>query len=87
MKKNSKEEIFIKALSSAVNELIGDTVPSKLANEYGISTSTTFSLVHGTKDFYITTIGKVAESLGMKLSKLIEITETYLPEDFKFFEY
>lgn len=87
MKENCKEQIFIQALSQAVNECLNGQAPSKFANEYGLSTSTMFSLVHSKKDFYITTIGKVAEGLNLKLSQLIAITEKYLPEDFNFLEY
>ncbi len=86
MKKNSKEEFFIQALSMAVKECLGDTAPSNLANQYGISTSTTGSLVNAQKDFLITTIARVAEALNVKFSSLIAMTEGYLPEDFSFYD-
>lgn len=86
MQMNSKEHIFIQALANAVKDYLGNTAPSAMAIQYGISPATTSSLVNAKKDFFVTTIAKISEILNIKTSELFARTEKYLPENFKFYD-
>ncbi len=80
--KEMKKQIYLKALSKAAKHCIGNRKPSRIAIEYGISTSTLSTLVNAKKDFNVTTIAQVAEAIGVKTSYLYELTEVYLPTGF-----
>mgnify|MGYP001073326510 CR=1 FL=1 len=86
MKKESREQIFIKAIAMAVKQCKPEKSISKIAMEYGISTSTTSDLINAKKDFYVTSIAKIAEAIDVKLSYFFSIVETNLPENFSLFE-
>lgn len=82
LSKKEKKKIYIKALSMAVKQCLGKTPPSRIAIEYGISTSTISSLVNANKDFNVTTIVEIAEAIGVKTSYLYQLAEDYLPQGF-----
>lgn len=85
-KKKVKQQIYITALSKAVKDCLGAIPPSRVAIEYGISTSTMSTLVNAKKNFSVTTIAQIAEAIGIKTSHLYEIAENYLPKDFTFLD-
>ena len=56
------------------------------AYETGISSSIVSCLERGIKDPQITTLWKISESLGLKLSDFIDLIEAELPEGFDFID-
>ncbi len=86
MKKDSKEKILIKAIAEAVKECQPNKAISKIAIEYGISPATTSDLMNVKKNFYVTTIAKIAEALDITLSQFFAKVESHLPKNFSMFE-
>lgn len=54
-----------------------------LAYEYDLSTSSLIQAEKGCRDLQVSSLWKISNALGMKMSEFITIVESRLPEGFK----
>lgn len=79
-----KKKIIYSAIGNTVKKLRKDKSQYILGAEYGIPTSILSELERGKKDPQLTTLIKIAESLGLSISQFMIEFEKELPENFKF---
>ena len=82
-----KKKIILNTLADLVKEhMLKDKSPSRLAMEYGLSTSIMCLLLKGKKNLQITTFIMVAEILEVNPAELLKAVMKNLPEDFTTFD-
>ena len=69
-----------------IKKYLKGIAPSKVAAEYGISTSIMSKLVRGLKNPQFTTILQVSEALGISATEFMHSIESNLPEGFSTIE-
>lgn len=82
----NKKKIICNALAKTVKQLRGDKSRYMHCAEYGISTSILSNIERALKDPQLTTLMKLAESFGLKLSEFAKKLENELPDNFSFFD-
>ena len=81
-----KKKIICKLIGKKLKELRPQKSQTLFAYETGISSSIVSCLERGIKDPQITTLWKISEALGLKLSDFIKLVETELPEGWGFLD-
>lgn len=79
-----KKKLVCSAIGKTVKRLRGDKSQYLLGAEYDIPQSILSDLEKGKKDPQLTTLIKIAESFGLRISEFMEEFEKELPKDFKF---
>lgn len=78
----SKRNILLNALSKTVKELRKDKSQFMLGAEYDIPSSVISNIERGVKDPQFTTLFRLSEAFGLKLSEFAKEIEKELPENF-----
>lgn len=84
----NKRKVLLNAIGKVVKEQrnkIGKGI-NILSFEYDIGNGLISRLEHGVTDTQISTLWKIANALGMKMSDLINQIEEELPKDFNFYD-
>ena len=81
-----KKKIICKLIGEKLKQLRTQKSQTLFVYEAGISSSIVSCLERGIKDPQITTLWKISESLGLKLSDFIKLIETELPDDWGFLD-